>query len=118
MTFTRTIGAGVDPARPPKRLSYVGRTPKPSRRSRLRIGVHVGQLLQRVPGGIGRVTEMLCDELPKHAEVLAFSSCPRGSRRAIDALDDAVEFRSLGPGSPQWRYEVWNRCRRPRRRWS
>jgi glycosyltransferase involved in cell wall biosynthesis len=83
--------------------------------ARLRIGVHVGQLLQRVPGGIGRVTEMLCDELPRRADVVAFSSCPRGARGAMDArLDNAVEFRSLGPGAPRWRYELWNRYRRHR----
>lgn len=81
------------------------------RQLRLRVGVHVGQLAQRVPGGIGRVTEMLCAELPERADVVAFSSCPR---RARPALGDAVEFHSLGPGAPRWRYEVWNRYRRHR----
>jgi glycosyltransferase involved in cell wall biosynthesis len=89
-------------------------TTKPSRTSRLRVGIHVGQLVQAIPGGIGRVTEMLCDELPKHAAVVAFSSCPRRARAAFDArLGGAVEFRSLGPGAPRWRYELWHRYRRP-----
>jgi glycosyltransferase involved in cell wall biosynthesis len=92
----------------------VARTTNPSRTPRLRVGVHVGQLVQAIPGGIGRVTEMLCDELPKHADVVAFSSCPRRARRALDArLGGTVEFRSLGPGAPRWRYELWHRYRRP-----
>lgn len=89
-------------------------TTKPSRTSRLRVGIHVGQLVQAIPGGIGRVTEMLCEELPKHADVVAFSSCPRRARAVFDArLGGAVEFRSLGPGAPRWRYELWHRYRRP-----
>jgi glycosyltransferase involved in cell wall biosynthesis len=81
---------------------------------RMRVGLHVGQLVQPIPGGIGRVTEMLCDELPKFADVVAFASCSRHARSGLDArLGDAVEFRSLGRSSPRWRYEVWNRYRRP-----
>ncbi len=87
----------------------------PSERSRLRVGVHVGQLLQPVPGGVGRVTEMLCAELPRHVDVVAFSSGPNRARCALEArFDDAVDFRSLGPGAPRWHYEVWNRFRRRR----
>ncbi len=36
----------------------------------------------------------------------------RGARGP--ALGDAVEFHSLGPGAPRWRYELWNRYRRHR----
>jgi glycosyltransferase involved in cell wall biosynthesis len=105
----------MDPARRFKRHVIVGEMANGSGRARLRVGVHVGQLMQRVPGGIGRVTELLCTELPEHADVVAFSSCPR----RVDAppgmrLDRRVEFRSLGPGAPQWRYELWHRYRRPR----
>jgi len=82
--------------------------------SRMRVGIHVGQLVQPIPGGIGRVTEMLCDELPQFADVVAFSSCTRRARVGLDArLGDAVEFRSIGRSSPRWRYELWNRYRRP-----
>ena len=89
-------------------------TTKPPPTSRLRVGIHVGQLVQAIPGGIGRVTEMLCDELPQHVDVVAFSSCPRRARAAFDArFSGAVEFRSLGPGAPRWRYELWHRYRRP-----
>ncbi|HEV7524873.1 MAG TPA: glycosyltransferase family 1 protein [Acidimicrobiia bacterium] len=90
----------------------MARSPEPHR---LRVGIHVGQLLQSVPGGIGRVTQMLCDELPRRADVVAFSSSPRGARAALDAcLDDAIEFRSLGPGAPRWHYARWNRYRNRR----
>jgi glycosyltransferase involved in cell wall biosynthesis len=111
----------MDPATLPKRLSIVQRheivhrLTDPDRRPRLRVGVHVGQLLQDIPGGIGRVTEMLCGELPRYADVVAFSTCPRRARRDLDErLGAAVEFRSLGWGAPRWRYEVWNRYRRHR----
>ena len=80
----------------------------------MRVGLHVGQLVQKIPGGIGRVTEMLCDELPRFADVVAFSSCSRRARGGLDArLGCGVEFRSVGRSSPRWRYELWNRYRRP-----
>ena len=44
--------------------------------------------------------------------VLVVSASAGGS---FDAqLDRRVQFRSLGPGAPQWRYELWHRYRRPR----
>jgi glycosyltransferase involved in cell wall biosynthesis len=82
---------------------------------RLRVGVHVGQLLQSVPGGIGRVTELLCAELPRHTELVAFAS---GSRtdcwRLATRLGPEVEFRGLQMLSQRCRYELWHRTRRPR----
>lgn len=83
--------------------------------TRLRVGVHVGQLLQAVPGGIGRVTELLCTELPHHTEVVAFAS---GSRvdcgQLASRLGPEVEFRGLQMLSQRCRYELWHRTRRPR----
>jgi glycosyltransferase involved in cell wall biosynthesis len=69
-----------------------------------------------VPGGIGRVTELLCQELPRHVDVVAFASCPRRARSDIDARlgrgdHCGVEFRCLGSGAPRWRYELWHRYR-------
>jgi glycosyltransferase involved in cell wall biosynthesis len=81
---------------------------------RLRVGLHVGQLLQPVPGGIGRVTEMLCDELPRHTDVVAFAPSADRARRALSARFVDVEFRGVGPGSPRWRYALWHRDRRHR----
>jgi glycosyltransferase involved in cell wall biosynthesis len=93
----------------------VHRVIAPPRRERLRIGLHVGQLLQDIPGGIGRVTEMLCAELPRYAHVVAFSSCPRHVLRAFgERLGEEVEFARIGPGAPPWRYELWHRRRRHR----
>jgi glycosyltransferase involved in cell wall biosynthesis len=90
----------MDPNRFAKRLTCV------------RVGLHVGQLFQRVPGGIGRVTELLCAELPRHADVVAFASTSRDSRRQFRArMGDTVDFRSLGSASPRWRYELWHRFR-------
>ena len=68
-----------------------------------------------VPGGIGRVTEMLCAELPRarrRRRVLVVPAPARAGAR--HAVRRAVEFRSLGPGAPRWRYELWNRYRRHR----
>jgi glycosyltransferase involved in cell wall biosynthesis len=83
--------------------------------TRLRVGVHVGQLLQAVPGGIGRVTELLCTELPQHAELVAFASGSRSDcGRLASRLGPEVEFRGLQMLSPRYRYELWHRTRRPR----
>ena len=67
---TRAESPKLDPTTAPKRHNCVRnaslrRSVAPTVRTRLRIGVHVGQLFQRVPGGIGHVTEMLCTELPE-----------------------------------------------------
>jgi glycosyltransferase involved in cell wall biosynthesis len=78
---------------------------------RLRVGLHVGQLLQRNPGGIGRVTQMLCQELPQHATLTAFSSSPRRVSGALRAQLNGVQFHSVGRGSPRWRYALWHRYR-------
>ncbi len=84
-------------------------------KARLRVGLHVGQLMQEIPGGIGRVTEMLCDELPKHADVVAFAAGLRRERLAVASRIDAnVELRSLGWVSARWHYEMWQRWRRHR----
>ncbi len=86
--------------------------PSAKRLSCMRVGLHVGQLFQPVPGGIGRVTELLCEELPRHAEVVAFASTSRHSRRQFRArVGETVDFRSIGSTSPRWKYEVWNRFR-------
>lgn len=72
----------------------------------MRIGLHVGQLCQPVPGGIGRYVECLIDALPT-------------------AGVDAVPFAAGAPPHPPagfvdlrwptggWRYEAWHRLRRP-----
>jgi glycosyltransferase involved in cell wall biosynthesis len=85
------------------------------RGSRLRVGVHVGQLLQSVPGGIGRVTELLCAELPQHTELVAFASGSRSDcGRLASRLGPEVEFRGMQMLSQRCRYELWHRTRRPR----
>ncbi len=76
---------------------------------RLRVGLHVGQLLQPVPGGIGRYVERLLEHLPTAGvEVVPFSAgrpdpCPPGH---VD----------LGRPRGRWRYETWHRLRRPKLR--
>ncbi|MDP8988202.1 MAG: glycosyltransferase family 4 protein [Actinomycetota bacterium] len=72
----------------------------------MRVAVHVGQLLQPVPGGIGRYVRALLAALPgAGVDPVAFAAGPRPP--AVDAYVD------LGrPGGPL-RYEAWHRLRRP-----
>jgi glycosyltransferase involved in cell wall biosynthesis len=68
--------------------------------------VHVGQLLQPVPGGIGRYVRQLVGALPAAGvEVEAFAAGP--------APEGIAPYTDLGgPGGPV-RYEAWHRFRRP-----
>lgn len=81
----------------------------PAERQRLRVACHAGQLLQPVPGGIGRYTHSLLRTLPAAgADVIAFAAGarPPGVPRRIPWID-------LGPPHGSIRYESWHRFRRP-----
>jgi len=72
----------------------------------VKAAVHVGQLLQPVPGGIGRYVRHLVQALPgAGVEVHSFAS---GS-----APDGLAPYTDLGPPSGPVRYEAWHRFRRP-----
>lgn len=74
---------------------------------RLRVGLHVGQLLQPVPGGIGRYVERLLEHLPAAGvDVVPFSA-----GRPHPTPPGHVD---LGRPHGRWRYETWHRVRRPR----
>jgi glycosyltransferase involved in cell wall biosynthesis len=98
-------------------MPYLDPTAGAKRLVDVRVGLHVGQLFQRVPGGIGRVTEMLCAELPAYTQVVAFGAGSWRARRRLGPRVDAaagsggLEFRSLGPCAPRWRYAQWHRFR-------
>ena len=73
----------------------------------MQVAVHVGQLLQPVPGGIGRYVSNLVEALPDAGlEVVAFAAGPRP--RAV-----AGSYFDLGWPRGPWRYEAWARLRRP-----
>lgn len=73
----------------------------------MRVALHVGQLLQPVPGGIGRYVRGLAAALPDAGvDVHAFAAGPRPA--GIDA-----EYTDLGPPRGPLRYEAWHRFRRP-----
>jgi len=75
----------------------------------VRVAMHVGQLLQPVPGGIGRYEIALLRNLPEHGvEPIAFAAGPRprGVARRVPWID-------LGPPHGGARYELWHRLRRP-----
>ncbi len=76
----------------------------------MKVALHAGQMLQPVPGGIGRYVAALCRELPGlGVEVEAFAS---GGRPA--SLDPAIGWSDLGFPTSAVRYELWHRARRPR----
>lgn len=75
----------------------------------LRVGLHVGQMLQRIPGGIGRYLGVLSRSLAEEGlEVVPFAAGPRPA-----ALDGANSYVDLGRPHGSLRYELWHRFRRP-----
>lgn len=77
----------------------------------MRVALHVGQLRQKVPGGIGRYTEALCREIPTFGvDLLTFAAGGVAQKDGIPlpGLTD------LGLPHDGARYELWHRLRRPR----
>ncbi len=75
----------------------------------LTVAVHVGQLLQPVPGGIGRYVRALLPCLPAAGvEPVAFAAGPRP-----EGLD-GLPYVDLGWPRGPLRYEAWHRLGRPR----
>jgi glycosyltransferase involved in cell wall biosynthesis len=76
----------------------------------MRVAVHAGQLLQPVPGGIGRYVHALLDHLPDaDVDVTAFAA---GARPADVA--PKAPWIDLGWPHGSVRYELWHRTGRPR----
>lgn len=76
----------------------------------MRVALHAGQLLQPVPGGIGRYVRRLATALPgAGVDVTSFGAGPRPGD-----LPDSVPWVDLGRPHGSWRYEAWHRLRRPR----
>jgi glycosyltransferase involved in cell wall biosynthesis len=74
----------------------------------LTVAVHVGQLLQPVPGGIGRYVRALLPCLPGAGiEPVAFAAGPRPEGLG------AVRYEDLGRPRGPLRYEAWHRLRWP-----
>ena len=75
----------------------------------MKVALHSGQLLQPVPGGIGRYTHSLLRVLPRvGVDVVAFAAGarPTGVPRRVRWVD-------LGAPHGSVRYECWHRLRRP-----
>jgi hypothetical protein len=76
----------------------------------MKVALHVGQLLQPVPGGIGRYVDGLLGTLPDvGVDLVTFAAGPAPAGRSI-ALPGYVD---LGRPHAPWRYELWHRLRRP-----
>jgi len=79
----------------------------------VRVGLHVGQLSQPVPGGIGRYVVHLALALADPevgVDVVPFAA-GRPSRRIEALIGETVD---LGVPRGSLRYELWHRFRRPR----
>ncbi|MGZ4676451.1 MAG: glycosyltransferase family 4 protein [Acidimicrobiia bacterium] len=77
----------------------------------MRVGLHIGQLLQPVPGGIGRYVVHLARNLPQvEVEVTCFGA-GRPSERVRSLIGEPVD---LGWPRGPLRYELWHQLRRPR----
>jgi glycosyltransferase involved in cell wall biosynthesis len=75
----------------------------------VRVAFHTGQLLQPVPGGIGRYERAMLDHLPAYGiEPIAFAAGARPRRIAPH-----VPWVDLGAPHGSARYELWHRLRRP-----
>ena len=77
----------------------------------MKVALHVGQLRQAVPGGIGRYTAALCRHLPAAGvDLLTFAAgpIPLPADTPLPALTD------LGHPYDGARYELWHRIRAPR----
>jgi glycosyltransferase involved in cell wall biosynthesis len=76
----------------------------------MKVALHAGQLLQPVPGGVGRYVRALIRHLPRSdIEVAAFGAGPRPNN-----LTDPVEWTNIGWPHGSLRYEAWHRLRAPR----
>jgi len=76
----------------------------------MKVGLHVGQLLQRVPGGIGRYVFRLLSALPEvGVTVLPFGAGDPSVHRVLRWPG----YVDLGHPYAPWRYELWHRLRRP-----
>ena len=76
----------------------------------MKVAVHAGQLLQPVPGGIGRYEAALLPRLGvAGVETVAFGAGPRPAK-----LARAVPWIDLGQPRGAVRYELWHRLGRPR----
>lgn len=76
----------------------------------MRVALHVGQLFQPVPGGIGRYVDGLLGSLPDvgiELTTFAAGTVPPGRE---PTLPDYVD---LGWPHAPWRYELWHRLRWP-----
>ena len=77
----------------------------------MKVGLHVGQLLQPVPGGIGRYIVHVAQNLPAAGVEVVNFGAGRPSKRVESLIGPCV---SLGWPRGPLRYELWHRFGRPR----
>jgi glycosyltransferase involved in cell wall biosynthesis len=73
----------------------------------MKVALHAGQLLQPVPGGVGRYVRELLHNLPRAGvDVVAFAAGGPPPN-----LAGRVTWRDIGRPRGSWRYEEWHRLR-------
>ncbi len=73
----------------------------------MKVALHVGQLLQPVPGGIGRYARALMRGLPRHGvDVVPFAA-----GKPVPGMPR--DYVNLGRPYGSMRYEMWHRMQRP-----
>ena len=78
--------------------------------ARMKVAMHVGQLFQPVPGGIGRYVEGLPGACRARASSWTTFGAGSPARTPTTSCPDHV---NLGPPGAPWRYELWHQFRRP-----
>jgi hypothetical protein len=83
----------------------------------VRVALHAGQLIQPIPGGIGRYVRSLASALPEvgvTVEPFAAGPPPAGPPRTAGLPPGiAGRWHDLGWPRGALRYELWHRLRRP-----
>jgi glycosyltransferase involved in cell wall biosynthesis len=75
----------------------------------VQVALHTGQLLQPVPGGIGRYARAMLRHLPPMGvDLTAFAAGPKPG-----GMPQSVPYVDLGWPRGSLRYEMWHRARRP-----
>lgn len=72
----------------------------------MKVALHVGQIGQPIPGGIGRYTKSLIESLPKDEITLYTFAC------ADDPLDTLPRYKKISKLNFRIEYELWHRFRK------
>ena len=70
----------------------------------MKVALHIGQITQPIPGGIGRYTQSLIESLPKDEVTLYTFAC-------ADEVENAPRYSKVSRFNFRLEYELWHRFR-------